>query len=244
MSFLVDTKAAWKESLSYCTRAELKTLALVTLNTFRRSGLLLISNFWWLFILLGAGLSITFLFETLQTKSVFLKGLTVGFMLLNPLVYSFLLFFCFLAIRASTERKDAAYFSLYLPRFFEFLFLILLSRLVFQNTPPLNFFLNFSILFFLDAQYTLNSVFISLLNGIKMIWYFLPFFVLFPVLWLIITSVPEAFFMAWMQPIITTLPGFLLIVFTKMLISLLVLSLCSALYTKIKHSNYRLFFKT
>lgn len=253
MSFIADTKASWKESLSYFTKSELKTLTLVTLNNFYSASLVVLRSFWWLFLVAGVSLiglmAVKFMIlSKVEYSNVIAIALQVFFGLslftFGCSVYS-LYYFWFLAVRASMERKDIEYFKKYISHLFGFFVISFLIGFFCYMQSVLQFFLYFSLLFFLDSDGTVKSIFIAIQNGLKIIWYFLPFFMLFPVLWLLISSVPEAFFIAWIKSLHETvyvyLCGFIKVF--ELLVSLLVIALCSALYIKIKHSNYRLFFK-
>ena len=235
MSFITDIQTSWKESLGFFAKQELKNLVLVSLNTFRRAAKIVLWNFGAVFFCLGLGLVlIGLLFETIPYINELFFPLCSFAILFATFIWS-------LASRVSTERKDFAYFKLYLPRFFGYLVIVFIAS--FFSFIPIRVrffliqsFLNFAIFFFLDAEYALKNIFISIFNGLKMVMYFFPFLIVFPLSWFLISEyVIRAFSF-----------GFFSIIPIVFDISMPLLSIViySALYTKIKHSNYRLFFKS
>jgi hypothetical protein len=248
MSFATDVKRTWKESISYCKWSELRLLLLASLSTFIRSCILLIKNFWWLFVL-DVGI-VSFVKHDLYSSYV------------RDCFDILILFLFFLTVRASTECKNAGYYFKLALSFWGFFcgYLFLFKWLSFGHygyivLKPL---IGFSIFFFWDSDFSPKSLVWALINGVRMFVYFLPIVLGLSIVWYagireilftlmrfvgIVLAVP---YEATGDVCILSQAGILMELgyLGLMFICLMFLSALITLYIKIKHHHCRLFFKT
>lgn len=262
--FLKELFRHWAESLRLLKWSELKLFILATLNNFRRTMLLVLKNFWWL-VLAIVLISIPRAYVCPCCVPLIAIPSTLGY----SLAITFFYFFCLLASRASIETKDKQYFFRYLPKYPALLLYLIIGMLpifLFHWQPVLPSFISklisnfilicmfFSAMFFADTKSSISSFFISIINGLKMGFFFLPA--------VLITLIPPFLIISYTKKLealeilsrhLSFLSGAgsgaglviapVLLTFLMLISSIIDFSLISIFYLKIKHSYYKLFFK-
>ncbi len=224
-----------------------KLFLLATLNTFVNASGLVLRYFWGIII-------------TLIVMKMF------GFILISDFLTLILSFAYLLSVRPSIENKSLEYYLVFAKKFFlyGFMALIVISCVFIPYkivSSLLNFpfkypgtlihgpfsFIGIAGFFLLDGSGRLVSVFTSLKSAIKFVWYCLP---LVAVIFLFEGCIiyytidvaniflnKEHLDASW--KVFMMRGGFFII---RNILSLLLFSSLSTLYTKIKHGHYKLFF--
>lgn len=225
----------WVESLSFLRGKDGLISLFSTVQTFKRSVKLLRVHF---IILLLLTAFIVFGFDIINS------GLLKGVVFLALAFYSGWFWVkSLLTVRPSIELKDRDYFIKYRSKMFGLVFLVLMMiiplmiiTLLAGNSsyfifilPVLSSFLLFGSFFFMDDSKGIRSVLRSIKNGYKLTLYFLPV-VFLSLGFQLLLGLYFSQYKIWS---VISIP-----------LNLFVLSFVSVLYTKIKHSNYNLFFKS
>ena len=199
--FFKNLLIKWKGSIEiFKNKESLKLFLLASLNTFKRSFLILIKKFWWIFIVLLYFLPIIqsnfwiwkdyftniriFKITDIQPLKLFhITDFSIFNLAFIFLLFILIFFLSILAIRPSVERKDLFYFYNYKNKFFGFLVIYLF--LFWIQIIPI-FFL--PILFFMDSKTSLKSFENSIIDGFKMGLYYFPAFFIFNLSFIIFKS--------------------------------------------------------
>ncbi len=178
---MMDNKtisSCWRDSIVYFKKENLKLYILGSLGTWKRALEILIHRFWWLFLAwlfwlgyLVWGLGIDALATSWVTSlSGFFLKITMA-VFVTWFFQAMIYYVIIMALRPSIEAKDYAYFMKYSHSFWLFFIVgIFTSNLIFFSLITL------PLLFFLDSDQSLKSLYLSLIRGFKAMVYFLPFF--------------------------------------------------------------------
>ena len=236
----------WKDLCALFSWNNSKLLILGALNTYVRSLVLIVQNFWWLLIMI------------VMAKLADLAIVQDFLILLISFIY-------LLVVRPAIERKDFDYYIKYLKRFPLYLFLALtIISIVFIPykiaAVLLHFPFNypgslvqgpFSIicitgLFFLDGNGSLRSVFWALANTVKFILYTLPLIsVIFLFESFAVYYTVDVPLMMLAMPAHGSVKMNLLrlgLFMVHHVLTVLLFSLLATLYIRVKHSHHKLFF--
>ena len=240
----------WKESLEIFSLKNFSLFLLASLNTFVRSLIILVKECWWLilFLLIFLRSDSFWVVNRLFYEPSVLRRLfsidsfaSIGFVFASL----FLSFFSFLIVRPSLEDKNLVYFIHYSNRFLGFA----LIALFVGGIPILPVFW-MAVLFFLDSGNNTKSLMNSLLNAVKLVFYFFP-----GCLILGIGKISLDYLVVYLMKLaeggVTKLIGrenvlfmfwdkiFYLILFLVWVFFLCVMSIY---YIRVKHKNFKLFF--
>ena len=259
--FLKKLFTKWGESVEIFKPQNLKLFVLASLNTFKRSSIILLKNSWWMIpffiILFLFGLGGAFFVAILEKFKLLSLGTQVGgflSFLFFALPFIFLTFFIFLFVRPSVETKNFFYFMGYFKKFWAFFILTGFYFYVF-NIQGLFSIYSVVILFFLDSKGKLTSLFYSLLNGIKLAIFYLPVFLILGLINMIkiplISNIPliNKYYMIKLC-VFTNFDfiirfGFIrlfLVLGFSILAEILFLSFLTVYYIKIKHKDFHFFY--
>ena len=221
-------------------------LLFATIQTFKRTLMLLLRYFWPL-LLLDLCCNIWLAPDIPNAVRTFLgfaapieptapaSGIKLVAYFLAKLLLSFVIV---LAVRASLEPKNKQYFLLYLKKFggYSLIFTLLVAGVYFFPLPWLSLF------FFMDAPEGRGSVSRSIGNGLRALWYFFPLAFLFHVIEII--SDMSTSLLIRLASLATTLPLLIgsLRFALHLVVWLLLLSVIANWYLTIKQNNYELFF--
>ncbi|MFH1461545.1 MAG: hypothetical protein ABIF12_01195 [bacterium] len=182
------------------------------------------------------------------------------FLLLGLILFVYLIllmFIPYLVVRPSVEAKNVFYFKKHLSRIWGFLFIFFMVFIVpmsigFLRVDMLNYvqasflfkifnaffglIFSLSVFFFLDIKKKVSSVFVAVFRALKSIVYFLPVFLFFALISLLISQV--SFFMYNQGVIFKILYGIFSFVFLFLNLSFIV-----NYYTMIRHKYYDLLYK-
>ena len=237
----------WGESLEVLKPKNIKLFSLASLNTFIKSIKIFFKYFWWLYLL----------FITLSVvQSV--SGISTTLLQSAPTIISIpVLFFLFLTIRPSVERKDFSYFMQYSNKIIGYLiipFLISLLSLplmaiLYLGATTLNVVSNqqnllislvtfvsclliptcwMGYFFYFDSKNTFSSIIPSIKQAIKVLFYYLPFMLIVSLISIMLSYLPN-------QNVIIKI--------IAPIINALFMSILSVYYTRVKHKDFKLFFK-
>ena len=244
--FLKNVFTKWKESLEIFKPKNFKLFLLASLNNFRRSLKTIFSYFFWPISIIVFLLFISFLALFNFNKIGFIQSGTLKsfvsisyFILLIPLSLYFILY-QFLVTRASIENKNYSYFLKYTNKivgifFISLIFLLLsLPFSIFFNLK-LSVLFSIAIFFFLDSKNSFVSIFASTINALTLSIYNLPVIL---TLTFISLGLEYTFFkMLNSHMVILHILSYPMLA----ILSLLLLSMISIYYTKIKHQEINLF---
>lgn len=237
----------WRDICELFKWNNAKLFILATLNNFLNAGSLILRYFWWVLIAL-----------------IVMKLL--GLVLITDFLTLILSFTYLLSVRPSIENKGIDYYLTFARRFFLYGFIALIviscvfipvkviaSLLHFPFKYPGSLihgpfsFIGIAGLFLLDGNERLSSAFTALTSALKFVWYCLP---VVAVIFLFegcviyytidvanIFANKEHLDASW--KVFMMRGGFFII---RNVLSLLLFSSLSVLYTKVKHSHYKLFF--
>ena len=240
--------ALWKESCIFFAWENIKLFFLVSLNTFLRSLFLTVRDFWWLLLII---------FAARQLGSVIIRDFLVVLM-----SFAYLLI-----VRPSIEKKGFHYYMRYLKKFPLYFFMALsVIALVFVPCKvaatilnlPFNYpgslvhgpfsFVFIAGLFFLDRQTSLKNSFISLVSSWRFCLYFFPvmatIFVGEYVAVYYTIDVPFFYVAAQTQISVSLFATQIGLFVLRHLLILLLFSLLTAFYVRVKHRHHALFFMT
>jgi len=160
--FLNDLLSKWSDSLEIFKKKNFILFSLASLNTFRRSLILLVTYFWGIFLAFLA-FELYFTFWGHQFVPAYSN---IVFSVLRPFLY----FYAILAARPSIERKDMQYFASYMQKFMG-VFGVFLFFMYFPFQPLLFPFLLFAF-HYLDSKSGFKNCFISFFKALKIVFYF------------------------------------------------------------------------
>ena len=232
----------WRESLGFFAPQEITTIFLASLVTWFRSSVSLLVYFsWWLLFIvayldmyvLGSGLfgyNWSFVAKIPYLEYGALSYIRIVFvMLLSYAVH--------MVVRASVEQKNSLYFFSYLGR-------LLFIGPVFFLVPHLTLFPIYWLIvfFFLDSEFSFESMYRSIRNGMVMAINYAPFFA-------IVGWIPLGFFRLqeylWGFTLLDEgdFRMFILKYVLSVFVHVFFISIIAVVYTKIKHSSTGLFAK-
>ena len=251
----------WKQSFELFSTKELKLLIFGWIKTFKQSISTFLRYFWWL-IALNLFLRIYLLNYNLKELLSYKTATSAIIIFTSLMTLSVLsIFFALLSVRASVETKTIRYFIIHAKKLFWFFVLYFLLFIplnattifvgynpnqswflltTFKNPSPLNFLmllviLPIAVFFTLDSKLKETDIIEAIKNSLKTFLHYLPFFSAFLLTYLIIYS-GLAVLLSYLPHIIRLSALFCL--------DFCFISAISVLYTKIRHSNYQLFFNT
>ncbi len=241
----------WGESLDIFSKKDLTLFFLASLNTLRRSVGILLKECWWLVIFLLFFLrsdafwvvNRSFYEPSMFSRLFFIDSFSSGSFVVASLLLSF---FSFLIVRPSVESKDISYFVGYFNKFLGFALIAF-----FVGGIPLLPLFWVATLFFLDSRGTSSSLLFSVVNGIKMIIYYSPVW-LFLGIAKIVLDYTVVYLMKFVGLGIKNWLGvnnILFMIWDKLfyvvlyLLWLFFLCAMSVYYVRIKHKNFKFFFK-
>lgn len=246
----------WGESLEVLKPKNIKLFSLASLNTFIKSITIFFKYFWWLYILLIATFLIPGIFgiSRILVNSIMLAAST------------FITFFLFLTIRSSIERKDFSYFMQYSNKIFGYLIIPFLIGLLslpltailylgatilnIANEP--NLFISLvavtscSILptswmgyfFYFDSKDTFSSIIPSIKKAFTVLFYYLPFMLIVS-----LVSIMIGYFSSKNATLVNISNKTIIVTIIGPIINALFMSILSVYYTRVKHKDFKLFFK-
>jgi hypothetical protein len=234
----------WKDSLEIFKKKNVFLFLLASLNTFRRSLVLLVKYFWWLFaMLLCVDVYVSFYGSpVLWQYSMFVA----------QVVFSFIHAYALLAARPSIERKDIRYFSTYMQKFTGVIGVLLGYYLFFLL--HVSFFIFFIWIFafhYFDSKSGFKNCLVSFVASFKIIFYYLPVFIVFGVFKFLLDHMIYVYrdlklwginYLFGSNKIMFLIVDHCVMVLFG-LISLLFISFVSIYYTRSKHKNFDFFFR-
>ncbi len=248
--FLKTLIPKWFESVQIFKPSNLKLFLLGSLNTFIKSLTILLKNSWWIaiFLLIPFLLSFSLLFflKFIPVVGYWIKLYNLLVSLLGFLPFVFLTFFIFLTVRSSVEKKDIRYFMSFLNSFWLFLILALLQIGFVMYVPivaKLFPMLWISVLFFLDSKRKFNSLYYSILNGVRSLVFYFPVFIVLGLFNLGCISFSEYLldFGTIFSGSSSSVIGYILLIIVCFLIELLFISFLNVYYIKIRHKDFHFF---
>lgn len=254
---------SWADSLKIFYPKNLKLFLLVTLNSVWLGFKVLFKSLWWFLLLDIAMMALLVYGNHLFT----LNQIYVNYILMA--IQAFWVFFIYLAVRPSRERKTPVYFLSYfkyLLYFSPFLFVVgfLTTKTSaffdYQVGSILGAFISltgaFTMLFFLDSDGSIKSLMHSIVRGFKMLCYNFPF--VFVLASLVIYGIRPLFdFIIRTMNIFFTsvcidyssiicimlgIGSFLLIKGLRLVMLILLVSIYTNFYVKKVHDQFKLYF--
>ncbi len=233
-SLLLST---WRESCIFFISSDSRVYPLLILNIFFRTVQFLARYFFW-FIPLLLYSHVKLLQELLDLNMLPTAHMFTFTSLSGALAETFLCFIIILCVRTSLEPKNLTYFVYFSPYLFLYAIFWMLPHL---SIFPLVWLASF---FFFDTDCSLKSFFWAIIQGIKMIFYFLPLFIivgLMVISFIHVIKMPTIFLLKMFvtESLFPLLVADFLI---ALLYNILVASTMSVFYIMLKHRHYKLFF--
>lgn len=244
---LSTLRITWSESFRFFFTPEFQLYFLLIGNTILRTIKLLTRYFFWLFPLIALTLFVLDAHkESLKNNYLEIIILCILFALFNNLLI--------LCTRASLEPKNFFYFLYYLPIIFSYSAAFTLIQSILFSFFPLytfstfefciNIFFQISLFFFLDTTFSIKNVFYSFTRAIKMLLYFLPFFIIYVGITIgfinILAFIAGKTIIPFIPPTILSSLFFFHFIFSQ----LFLVATLSVLYISLKHRYYKLFFNS
>jgi hypothetical protein len=230
--------SSWKDSLEVFKKKNFVLFLLASLNTLRRSLILLLKYFWWVFIIFFAT---DLYFSFWGFEYAYQYGSITWFFL-----KAFLYFYAILAARPSIERKDMEYFVTYMQKYF-LIFVVFL----FCYLDPIFFLFLIFAFHYLDSKPGIKNCLYSFLTSFKIVLYHLPVFIIFGVSKFLLDGLIYLYqnvkywginYLFGQNDIIFFIVDQFVMIFFGLIV-LLFISFVSIYYTKSKHKNFDFFFR-